>query len=47
MEDCESKEAEAEEAEEVEIERESIYSLIDTDVEVILETPYDADFKCT
>ena len=32
MEDCESKEAEAEE---VEIERESIYSLIDTDVEVI------------
>ena len=36
---------EAEEAEETE--RESIYSLIDTDVEVILETPYDADFKCT
>ena len=46
MEDCESKEGGGEGGE-VDTERESIYSLIDTDVEVILETPYDADFKCT
>ena len=43
MEDCKSKEGE----EEGEIERESIYSLIDTDVEIIVETAYDADVKCT
>ena len=32
--------------EEEETERETIYSLIDTDVEVIIDTPYDNDFKC-
>ena len=42
VEDSDSNNSEGEE----ETERETIYSLIDTDVEVIVDTPYDNDFTC-